>query len=106
MGAHPQIRGALCLLAESLPQVVSLSLWPWLPATGHDQQPSGAGSAAHELQEAGLKGDRKSWWGQPMDAETSKGSLAAPDSEPEEQACLTRGPSNVVCVPCLGNVVF
>lgn len=61
MGAHPQVRGALCLLAESLLQVVSLCLWPWPPATGHDQQPPGAGSAARELQGAGLKGDRKSW---------------------------------------------
>ena len=61
MGVRPQVRGALCLLADLLLQVVLLSLWPWLPNTGHDRQPSAAGSAATKLQEADVKGDWKSW---------------------------------------------
>ena len=64
VGAHPQVRGALCLLADSLLRVVLLSLWPWPLTTGHGQQPSIEGSAATKLQGADLKGGRKSWgWG-------------------------------------------
>lgn len=87
MGVRPQVRGALCLLADLLLQVVLLSLWPWLPNTGHDRQPSAAGSAATKLQEADVKGDWKSWGrggGRPTDAETGKGRLAAPDAEAAE----------------------
>ena len=103
MGAHPQVRGALCLLADSLLRVVLLSLWSWPLTTGHGQQPSIEGSAATKLQGADLKGGRKSWvgvgaGGWPTDAETGKGSLAAPDSEAEEQSCLIQCPSNSACV--------
>lgn len=94
MGVRPQVRGALCLLADSLLQVVLLSLWPRLPNTGHDRQPSAAGSAATKLQEADVKGDWKSWG-------RGKGRLAAPDAEAAEQWCLIQCPSRV-CVPLLG----
>ena len=61
--------------------------------------------AATKLQGADLKGGRKSWgWGGgwPTDAETGKGSLAAPDAEAEEQWCLIQCPSNAACVSLLG----
>lgn len=104
MGVRPQVRGALCLLADLLLQVVLLSLWPWLPNTGHDRQPSAAGSAATKLQEADVKGDWKSWgrWGGAAHGRRNRQRKTGGSRRRScREWCLIQCPSRV-CVPLLG----